>query len=78
MLIEGKSRFSKLAESFDYEDDDSFTEKLDTLQESLITVENEIEELEESELSNDKKFLTESEGAGSPKKRYMNILQRNA
>lgn len=75
-----KSKFSKLAESFTYEDDDSFTEKLNTLRESLTEDTSHEEEnvLEESETVNSNKTLIESSTTTDTKKRYLNVLYRTA
>jgi hypothetical protein len=73
-----KSRFAKLAESFDYEDEDSFNTKLETLQESLVeTVEENIESLTETENYNSETVLEESTET-SPKSKYLKVLHRTA
>lgn len=77
-----KSKFSKIAESFEYEDDESFNDKLDTLQESLDVNEDESDtttNLEESEMSSaDTKILTETAGNESSKSKYLKVLYRSA
>ena len=79
-----KSKFSKIAESFEYEDEESFNNKLDTLQESLdveiVDEENTTLNLEESteEMTSDKTVLTESAGDESPKSKYLKVLYRTA
>lgn len=79
-----KSKFAKLAESYDYEDEDSFSQKLDVLQESICESSKDSdsgdeETLIESEKLDNNKRLDESLIDTTNKRRdYVKVLYRTS
>ncbi len=75
-----KSTFAKIAENFDYKDDDSFKAKLTTLKESIITekVDDVDEELEDKEMDEaqdeDSEEEVQQESVQGNMKSYLKVL----
>ncbi len=76
-----RSKFAKLAEKFEYEDDESFEEKLDYLSEGLeVPVTQDTETLLEDTEVEDSQTEVLQEAAvtdADPMKKYLNVLQRS-
>lgn len=76
-----KDSFSRLAESFEYEDEDSYREKLEYLKEniSITTDTTNDDNLEDKEmLENQTKDLKESEETSEDMKEYLQVLENSS
>lgn len=71
-----KDAFIALAENFEFEDGDSYKEKLNFLKENINTSTEEVETLEESETENTDTVLEEGDENNNPMTKYLKVYKR--